>query len=277
MAEGDGRLPFGTRLRAAVDARGKLCVGIDPHASLLAHWGLPDDPSGVERLALTCVEAVAGEVVVVKLQSAFFERHGSAGVAVLERAIAAARAADLLVILDVKRGDVDSTAVAYADAYLDPSSALAADAITVSPFLGFGSLQPFFDVAQAHGTGVFVLARTSNPDGDEVQGARTGAGTVAASVLSRLRDLNAGAEPMGSFGAVIGGTLANLSEDVAINGPLLVPGLGAQGATANDVRRLLGHVWDQVLPSSSRGILAAGPTPDAVRRAAREVAASLTG
>ncbi len=277
MATDSGALPFGARLRAAVKARVPLCVGIDPHASLLSRWGLDDDPSGVERLALTCVEAVAGEVVVVKLQSAFFERHGSAGVAVLERTIAAAKAVDLLVILDVKRGDVDSTAAAYADAYLNPSSALAADAITVSPFLGFGSLRPFFDVARAHGTGVFVLARTSNPDGDEVQGARTGAGTVAASVLSQLRDLNAGAEPMGSFGAVVGGTLAELSEDVAINGPLLVPGLGAQGATAGDVRRLLGHVWDQVLPSSSRGILAAGPAPGAVRAAVREVAASLAG
>src|SRR6185436_10238340 len=96
---------FGERLYAAVDQRGPLCVGIDPHPGLLARWGLPDDADGLGRFADLAVEAVAGEVAVVKPQSAFFERHGSAGIAVLERTVTAARAAGALVLLDVKRGD----------------------------------------------------------------------------------------------------------------------------------------------------------------------------
>ena len=112
-----------------------------------------------------CVEAFAGQVAFVKPQSAFFERFGARGVVVLERTIEDLRHTGSLVILDVKRGDIGSTAAAYADAYLDDDAPMAADAITVSPFLGFGSLQPFFDVAEKNDAGVFVLALTSNPEG----------------------------------------------------------------------------------------------------------------
>src|SRR5437764_1658433 len=125
--------PFGTRLAEAMAARGSLCVGIDPHPGLLADWGLPVDAKGLERFALTAVEAVAGEVPVIKPQSAFFEAYGSAGIAVLERTIDEARQAGALVLLDVKRGDVGSTMAAYAAAYLAAGAPLAADAITVSP------------------------------------------------------------------------------------------------------------------------------------------------
>ena len=114
--------PFGTRLADAIETRGRFCVGIDPHAALLHHWGLDDDVAGLERFALTVVEAVAPVVGVVKPQSAFYERFGSKGIAVLERVIADSRAAGALVLLDVKRGDIGSTSQAYADAYLDPAS-----------------------------------------------------------------------------------------------------------------------------------------------------------
>ena len=129
---------FGARLDAAVAARGPLVVGIDPHLPLLRAWGLPEDVSGLERFALTAVEAVAGRVAVVKPQSAFFERFGSRGIAVLERVLAAVRDAGALSLLDVKRGDIGSTMVGYAGAYLDPASPLAADAVTASPYLGSG-------------------------------------------------------------------------------------------------------------------------------------------
>jgi orotidine 5'-phosphate decarboxylase subfamily 2 len=260
---------FGARLRAAMDTRGPLCAGIDPHAALLAGWGLPDTVDGLERFALTAVEALAPVVPAVKPQSAFFERFGSRGVEVLERVIATARAAGALVVLDVKRGDIGSTAQGYADAYLDPASPIAVDCITASPYLGFGSLQPMFDVAAKHGTGVLVLALTSNPEGPEVQHARGDDGTtVAGTVLGRLRALNAGATPMGSFGAVVGATIGSTEEDLDVNGPLLAPGVGAQGGDAGAVRRIFAGVLDKVLPSSSRDVLGAGPDPVALRAAA---------
>ena len=163
---------FGTRLAHAIEERGRFCVGIDPHVALLQQWGLSDDVASLERFALTVVEAVAPVVGVVKPQSAFYERFGSRGVAVLERVIAESRAAGALVLLDVKRGDIGSTSQAYADAYLDPASPLAADAITASPYLGFGSLDPMVEACRVHDRGLFVLALTSNKEGPEVQHAR---------------------------------------------------------------------------------------------------------
>lgn len=265
-----GHEPFGARLRRAVAERGRLCVGIDPHGSLLEAWGLTDDVAGLERFAMTTVEALAPEVSVLKPQSAFYERFGSRGVAVLERVVATAREAGALVCLDVKRGDIGSTTQAYADAYLDPASPLFSDAITASPYLGFGSLAPMVATARTHGAGVFVLALTSNPEGAQVQRAVTAGGsTVAASVLDELRALNAGAEPWGSFGPVVGATIADAGADLDVHGPILVPGYGAQGGTVEDMRRIFGSASAAVLPSTSRGVLAAGPSASALVDAAR--------
>jgi orotidine-5'-phosphate decarboxylase len=162
------------------------------------------------------------------------------------------------VLLDVKRGDIGSTSQAYADAYLDQSSPLAVDAITASPYLGFGSLDPMIDTARKHEAGVFVLALTSNKEGPEVQEARTPDGAVADTVLSRLRALNDGAEPLGSFGAVIGATIEG-GRDFDFGGPILAPGFGAQGGTTDDLRRIFGRAVGHVLPSTSRDLLRAGP------------------
>jgi orotidine-5'-phosphate decarboxylase len=260
-----------------MQAYGPACIGIDPHPSLLEQWGLEDDIEGLDRFASTCVEAFAGQVAFVKPQSAFFERFGARGVVVLERTIEDLRHTGSLVVLDVKRGDIGSTAQAYADAYLDDDAPMAADAITVSPYLGFGSLAPFFEVAENNDAGVFVLALTSNPEGPDVQHAVRGDHTVAGSVLAQLAELNAGATPMGSYGAVVGATIGSSSEDLAINGPLLVPGFGAQGGTVEDIRRLFGDVIDQVIPSTSRGVLSAGPDVTALRDAASRVNAELVG
>ena len=273
-------MTFGRRVHTAMAQRGQFCVGIDPHASLLADWGLADDPAGLETFALGVVEAVAPHVSVVKPQSAFYERHGSRGVAVLERVIEESRAAGALVLLDVKRGDIGSTSQAYADAYLDPASPLAADAVTASPYLGFGSLDPMIETARRHGTGVFVLALTSNKEGPEVQHATAdGGGTVAGGVLARLAALNADAEPLGSFGAVVGATVGDTGERLDINGPLLAPGYGEQGGGPADIPRIFGAAAPHVLASSSRGVLRLGPDratmTDAVRRANDELAAAL--
>lgn len=261
--------PFGVRLRAALADRGPLCVGIDPHPALLSAWGLTDDPTGLDRFTGVVLDALADRVAVFKPQSAFFERLGAAGVAVLERVVARARAAGALVLLDVKRGDIGSTMAAYAHAYLDPASPLGADAVTASPYLGVGALQPMVETALATGGGVFVLALTSNPEGASVQRAvSTGGRSVAQSIVDSVAALNAATGPPGSIGVVVGATIGTVGLDLtALGGPVLVPGLGAQGGTAADLRRLFGP-GSVLLPSMSREILRYGPAPAALRAAA---------
>lgn len=193
-----GPEPFGARLRRAMDTRGPLCVGIDPHAALLAEWGLNDDVAGLERFSRTVVEAVADRVAVLKPQSAFFERFGSRGIAVLEASVAQAREAGALVVMDAKRGDIGSTMAAYAESFLHPDSPLFSDALTVSPYLGYGSLSPAVALARESGTGLFVLALTSNVEGGEVQHAvRADGRSVGATMLGHLAAENAGRRPWG--------------------------------------------------------------------------------
>lgn len=271
-------MTFGARLDAALDARGSVCVGIDPHAALLSAWGLADDLASLERFALSCAEAFGETAAVVKPQSAFFERFGSRGIAVLERTVSACREAGALVLLDVKRGDIGSTMAAYASAYLEDSAPLSVDAITVSPYLGVGSLRPAFELAAQYGRGVFVLALTSNPEGPQVQHARLADGrTVAQAVIDDLAAANAGQSPLGSFGVVVGATIGESVADLsALNGPFLVPGIGAQGGSPDDVRRIFGAGARAVLPSTSREVLRHGPDVrslrDALHRTAEEFA-----
>ena len=159
-------------------------------------------------------------------------------------------------LLDAKRGDIGSTMAAYAAAYLtDGTSPLAADALTVSPYLGFGSLTPAIDVALAEGRGLFVLALTSNPEG------RAGATrrqdddqkTVAQAIVDQVGALNAGDDPIGSVGLVVGATIGKTGLDLsAVNGPILAPGLGAQGATAADLRKVFADARGALLPTTSR-------------------------
>jgi orotidine-5'-phosphate decarboxylase len=289
--------PFGERLADAVAARGPLCVGIDPHAALLGAWGLSDDPAGLARFTDTVVDALAGSVAVLKPQLAFYERHGSRGLAVLEGAVAQARTAGALVLLDAKRGDIGSTMDAYAD-YLRPEHPLAVDAMTVSPFLGPGSLQPAVDTARLTGGGLFVLARTSNPDAGTLQhalvGERSAAQVVVDTVrgwntpgwvvgdplpdIAAVRDLQSRWGPTtGSFGVVVGATLRDLDVDLdGLGGPVLAPGLGAQGGSVADLRRLFG-AGTAVVPTVSRDVLGAGPDAAALRAAADRWTAELTG
>jgi orotidine-5'-phosphate decarboxylase len=265
---------FGRRLYDAMDKRGPLCVGIDPHAALLTRWGLTDDIAGLERFARTVVDALADRVAVLKPQSAFFERFGSQGIRILESTIRQSREAGALVLLDVKRGDIGSTMAAYASAYLDLESTLRADAITLSPYLGVGSLQPAFDLAAANGAGVFVLALTSNPEGPAVQHAVTADGrTVAQTVIDEISLVNRGFTPMGNLGLVVGATIGKTGHDLSeVNGPLLAPGLGAQGATPADLRAVFGKNLRNVLPSYSREVLMAGPNVSDLRTAAQRAA-----
>ncbi len=262
-------MTFAQRLEATLDARGSLCVGIDPHPALLEQWGLPVDGQGLATFSAICVAAFADLAPVIKPQSAFFERHGAEGIAVLEGTIAASREAGALVVLDVKRGDIGSTMAAYADAYLDPASELAADAVTLNPYLGVGALEPAFELCTRHDAGAFVLALTSNAEARAFQTARVEDGrTVGQVVLDELAARNAGATPLGSLGAVVGATIGDTEADfAALNGPILAPGVGAQGGTADDVRRLFGDALPHVVPSVSREVLRQGPDIEALRTA----------
>jgi orotidine-5'-phosphate decarboxylase len=289
-----GRAPFRARLSAAVADHGPLCVGIDPHPGLLARWGHEDDAAGVERFGRAAVAARAGRVAVIKPQVALFEVHGSGGVRALERVLADARAAGLLTIADAKRGDIGSTMTAYASAWLADTSPLAADAVTLSPYLGVGSLTPAVDLAAATGRGVFVLARTSNPEAPAVQSAQAwtldpsaargdGAGyrgmrEVAQSVVDSCAAVNL-AHP-GVAGVVVGATAGTTGRahglDLSrLDGPVLVPGLGAQGATPADLAEAFAAGTGPVIPSSSREVLAAGPDPEALHEACAALNGSL--
>lgn len=282
---GGSRASFGVRLAEAVESTGPICVGIDPSTSLLRRWGLSDDADGLRQFGAGCLEAFADLVGVVKPQVAFFERHGAAGIAALETLMADARSLGMLVIADAKRGDIGSTVDAYASAWLADDSPLCADAVTALPYLGLGALGPMVELAGATGRGVIVVVRSSNPEGRPLQTALTDGGigpSVEDSLLQEIGKLNGGgAVPPGTVGAVVGATLAPSQFPLsALGGPILSPGVGAQGATAADLTALFGEcAGGSVVANVSRSVLTAGPDLAALRRAVRasrdEMAAAL--
>lgn len=261
-------MSFGDRLRAALEAHGPLCVGIDPHEHLLREWSLPVNAQGVREFGLRVVAAATGRVGVVKPQVAFFERFGAAGFTALEEVLRAARDAELIVIADAKRGDIGSTMAGYAAAWLDEGSPLEADAVTLSPYLGPDSLDETFAYARERGKGVFVLAATSNPEAGELQRAVGASGSVAADVARAVRAF-AVAPGLHDLGLVIGATVDRstfgLSDDALADVPILAPGFGAQGAEPADLGRLFGALAGNVVASESRSILSAGPEGLAAR------------
>jgi len=270
---------FGRRVAEAVGRLGPLCAGIDPSASLLGAWDLPDDAGGLGTFCRICVDAFAGVVPVIKPQVAFFERHGSAGLAALETLLVEAREAGLLVLADAKRGDIDTTAAAYAQAWLGEGSTLAADAVTVNPYLGLAALAPLITTAGETGRGVIVVTRSSNPEGRSIQEAITSSGvSVEESLLAEISAWNQSpAIPMGTVGAVIGATLPASDFPLSqLGGVILAPGLGAQGAQVDDIAdRFGGCTPGTVVASTSRSLLAAGPKPAELRRAAGVLAGQL--
>ncbi|ROS34491.1 orotidine-5'-phosphate decarboxylase [Curtobacterium sp. PhB78] len=272
MSEGHtgGPASFGDRLASAMRERSPLCVGIDPHATTLAAWGLGRDEQGLTAFGAALVDAAAGRAAIVKPQIAFFEAAGVAGYRALDATIRRARDAGLLVVADVKRGDIGSTGDDYALAWLDRDGPFAADAMTVSPYLGYGSLSGTVDVARRNGAGVFVLAATSNPEARVLQtavlaeGPRAGR-SVAAGIVLDVADDNraAGEQALGDVGLVLGATLHlddfGIDADAIGTAPVLAPGFGAQGARIEDLRALYGARAEQVLVSESRGLLTDGP------------------
>lgn len=259
---------FGERLAQRMDDLGPVAVGIDPHAGLLEAWGLPDSAAGVREFGLRTVDALWESAAAFKPQSAFFERHAAAGVSALEDVLEHCRQAGVPVILDVKRGDIGSTMDGYADAYL--TGPLRADAITVSPYLGPGSLAPTARRAAAGGQGLFVLALTSNPEGAQIQHIGGSGASVAGEVVKAVSAWNKAVAPgtVGPFGLVVGATIGGAARELGIDlgafpGIFLAPGVGAQGAGGAQVREVFGGA--RVLASASRSILGRGPAPEGLR------------
>jgi orotidine-5'-phosphate decarboxylase len=198
---------FAVRFATARDRRGPLAIGADPHGQVLGKWGLTDDADGLERFTDIVLSAAADTVGLIKPQSAFYERHGWRGIRALTRLAETARAEGLLVILDVKRGDVGSTNSAYAAAYLGDGAPIQADAITVHPYLGLAAMGEFVDRAHQSAACLLIVTRSSNPEGRAIQSATAAPGmTVDQRLLADIGALNARLAPgrLGPVGAVIG-------------------------------------------------------------------------
>lgn len=263
---------FGARLQERIRALGPLCVGIDPSRQLLEAWDRPDSVEGLEFFSLAVLEAVLGTAAAIKPQVAYFERFGSAGYRVLERVMSDARDADILIVADAKRGDIGATNDAYAEAWLHDSSPLRADALTLSPFMGVGALAPLVSMASGNGRGVFVLAATSNDDGRAIQLARTEDNErVEELILRTVAEINQRDDGRGSVGVVLGATRDRPEFDLSsLGGPYLVPGVGSQGATADNVARLFERCpQGTVLVNVARAVLQAGPDRAGLRDAAQ--------
>jgi orotidine-5'-phosphate decarboxylase len=298
QARARSQAPFGKRLVEAFDSFGQLCVGIDPHPYLLEQWGLPDEPSGLRQFGLRVIDAAAGQVGIVKPQVAFFERHGSAGYAALESILDSARRAGLVVIADAKRGDLGTSVEAYAQAWFSAGSPLEVDALTISAYMGLGSIEAPMTLAEEMGKGLFVLAATSNPEALSVQTARISSGshagrTVASSIVTGVGEWNSSVgsgaavregrvRDVGSIGLVLGATVdftafgLDLASIAAVPAsPVLAPGFGHQGAQYADLDRLYGPAAPVTIVSASRSILEAGPDgiSEAIRMQAAEVSA----
>ena len=231
---------FATRLIAGARRLGPLCVGIDPHPGKIPDLFGGDTPDGLAAWGEAVVAAAAGRVAVVKPQVGLFERHGPDGMRALQRVCQASKEAGLLVLTDAKRGDIGSTARGYALAYLSPTAPFPSDAVTVNPYMGLDTLEPFLEQAEAHGKGVVVLARTSNPGSSDFQARDLEGAPLYARVVEALApaiERLKGADGWSSLMLVAGATgpdEARHLRQLAPDALFLVPGYGAQGGGAAD-------------------------------------------
>ena len=274
---------FSDRLADAVERRqSQLVVGLDPVGGLL-----PDELRGQDaapaflRFCCGVVDAVAPSAVAVKPQSAFFEAIGPDGVRVFHEVCDYARAAELLVIADAKRGDIGSTARAYATAFIEPRGVRPplADAVTVNPYLGRDSLQPFLAACRTHGAGVFCLVKTSNAGSADVQDVQLGDGRRlwehVADLVRELGDEVVGEHGLSSFGAVVGATFPREvaeARELLPRSVFLLPGVGAQGGSPADVAAAFASGPASAVVSASRSVIYASAAGDWRSAAAAEAA-----
>ncbi|HEY0940680.1 MAG TPA: orotidine-5'-phosphate decarboxylase [Steroidobacter sp.] len=266
---------FAARLQQKISEHSPLCVGIDPSAALLKSCNLPNTPEGAFEFGKRVLEAAEFRISLLKPQSAFFERFGSAGMKAVEELTLLARSRDVLVLLDGKRGDIDTTGAAYAEGYFSSTTTLRVDAVTTHVYLGLAALDPFLDIASRAEGGVFVVVRSSNPEGRELQTARMANGETVAQNLCReitLRNRKQ-EEGLGYIGAVVGATCDDAAEtvDALPQSFILAPGVGAQGATMQDVLERMPSARGRVLPNVSRAILANGGSAADIRATIRSL------
>lgn len=289
---------FADALVAAVVRCGNpVLVGIDPRAESLPAGLAPRDRNDLTQVARAyetfsreVIDAVAGLVPAVKPQAAFFEELGPDGMVALRRVVRYAQEKGLLVIIDGKRNDIGSTAAAYAEGYLGRASAWGSDALTVSPYLGDDSLDPFVKVAQQKQAGIFVLVKTSNPGGKMLQDLLVDDGLPmyrrVAAYVEKLAAETASECGYGAVGAVVGATYPAQLEELRAAMPhawFLVPGYGSQGGTAKDCAAAFDAQGRGAIVNNSRGIIfayrnkpyaerfAAARWQDAVVAAARDM------
>lgn len=261
---------FRQRFLSVAQKLGPLCVGCDPSPELLARWGLPCTAEGLAVFCDTVAESVRDVVAVVKPQIAFFEPFGPEGMSVLQSFVRRVREQRQLVIIDCKRNDIGHSVSAYARAFIGPHAPYSTDAVTANAYLGFDSLAPLFDEAESHGACVFVVVRSSNPEGAIVQSARVASGVTLAEHLAERTAARNGHD-RATVGAVVGATLTEGERMVTSKldkALMLVPGVGAQGASFADIARSFGDAKRFAIPSVSRAFLEAGPDLHALRRKA---------
>ena len=264
-------LTYSEKLQNAFQQYSPLCLGVDPSKELMQSWQLPFNRDGLRRFCDHVLEASADSVGIVKPQSAFFEQFGPDGLYELQRFIVNAKELGKVVILDGKRGDIGSTMSAYINSYIAPDSPFPADAITVHPYLGFDAVARAMAQADTGHVGIFIVLRSSNPEAGILQKACLDDGrTITDYLVDQIIEYNRqSGHPTGPVGAVVGATLgeeaSRLSERL-VNAPILAPGLGAQGATIDDINRIFATAKSRTVPSSSRGILRFGPSAEKMRQ-----------
>ncbi|MEZ6152514.1 MAG: orotidine-5'-phosphate decarboxylase [Pirellulaceae bacterium] len=283
---------FGDQLAEQVHLKkSAVCVGLDPRWPSLpaAIRGTIDVKNPVAVAAATqcycqeVIDAVAAKAAIIKPQSAFFEQLGPLGMQVLAAIIVHARKRGLLVLLDGKRGDIGSTAEGYANAYLGVDSPWQCDALTVNPYLGDDTLEPFVRAAQSQNAGVFVLVKTSNPGSGFLQDAAVAGGQTiyqrVAELVEKQSMATLGSSNYGSVGAVVGATYPEQLQELRGMMPhawILIPGYGAQGGTAADVA----HGFDSrglgAIVNSSRGIIFAYTLPQYAQLAWQDAVSTAT-
>lgn len=271
---------FAERFLELSEKRSNFCLGIDPTPQLLSAWNLPDSAEGLRRMCRIIVEAAASELAVVKPQIAYFERFGAEGIRILISLIEEFRQKSTLVLVDAKRGDIGTTIEAYAQSILGAESALKGDAVTAHAYLGFESLLPLFKHAGETGTGVFVVVKSSNPEGEMIQDAVVRDGrTIAEYLADNITDFNGSqfeAHKVGAIGAVVGATLKDNIQALLRRlekSLILAPGIGHQGASFEDLRANFGETISRVIPTSSRAVLKFGPDAEALNSQIKKICA----
>jgi orotidine-5'-phosphate decarboxylase len=257
---------FSQKFLKLAKTRSPFCLGIDPTEELIKDWGLNFDITGLKKMCEIIIEAAADNLALVKPQSAYFERFGPNGMAILQNLVEEFHKKETLVLLDAKKADIGSTTLSYAKAYLGKESPYNFDAITATAYMGFEALMPMLEYAKEQNCGVFIVVRSSNIDGSLIQQALITKNTAIANYLAqKINDFNhqISNQIIGPIGVVMGATLA--SEDIKTtisklnNCLILTPGIGHQGATFEDLKTNYQPVLKNLIPTSSRAVLSKGP------------------